>query len=248
MNLNKVKIKLSTIGHMPIEFDAKKISNWKSSVFEIVSEIDNYSLRCDSDGPDWEFSDDLIKEQLPKAKGADFYITIVNVPIEDNWYSRRLGDNQVVFTFHEIRGILEHYNIPLENVIYRLLYAYTLLYKRSGDRIYSISSGETSFTHDETRGCLFDMNGIKTDLVASCANPIICDECQERLKKEKVPERLISDIVKEIKYIRKDLYFRIFDYVKKHPVYTLILSSLFALAIGVTGSILASFVYDRIKI
>src|SRR5208283_5115351 len=50
---------------------------------------------------------------------------IVNVPIQDNWYSRRLGNNQVVFTFHQINEFLEHFNIPIENVIYRLLYAYT---------------------------------------------------------------------------------------------------------------------------
>ena len=203
----KVKIKLISIGHLPIDFQANKILRWKSSIFEIAGELESFALRCDSDGPDWEFSDELVKSQMPKKFDADFVIAIVNVPIQDNWYSRRLGSNQIVFTFHQIREILEHYNIPIENVIYRLLYAYTLLYKRSGDRIPDL--GEVpGFTHDETRGCLFDMNGIKTDLVASCDKPIICDECQERLKQEKVSNLLIESAQREIRGIRKDLYYR----------------------------------------
>jgi hypothetical protein len=64
--MNKIKIKVVSIGHLPAHLDVKKIKNWKSSIFEIVGNIDNYALRCDSDGPDWEFSDALVREQLPK--------------------------------------------------------------------------------------------------------------------------------------------------------------------------------------
>jgi hypothetical protein len=153
-------------------FDPKKIKNFSSSLFEVIGKIDNHELRCNSDGFGWEFSDDLVREQMPKLNGADFMIAIVNVPLEDNWYSRRLGNNQVVFTFYEIKEILQSANIPLENVIYRLLNAYTFAYKRNENKIPEFHE-MTDFTHDETRGCIFDMNGIKSDLVASCHNPII---------------------------------------------------------------------------
>ncbi len=240
--MSKVKIKLVSIGHLPLEFNPKKIENWKSSTFEVIDKIDNFALRCNSDGVDWEFSDALIRTQLPDNSDADFMIAIVNVPIEDNWYSRRLGDNKVVFTFYQISEILSHYNIPLENVIYRLLYAYTLLYRRAGNRIPDFADAP-GFTHDETRGCLFDMNGIKTDLVASCHNPKICDECQERLKKEKVSKLDIENTQKDIKRIQKDLYYRILGVIKKHPIWALIISSIFALMLGVAGSIIASYAY-----
>ncbi len=243
--MSKVKIKLVSIGHLPLGFQSKKVESWKSSTFKIVGEIDNFALRCDSDGDEWEFSDILIKEQLPVISEVDFMIAIVNVPIEENWYSRRLGDNQVVFTFHQISEILEHYNIPLENVIYRLLYAYTLLYRRAGNKIPDF--GEASnFTHDETRGCLFDMNGIKTDLIVSCHNPKICDECQEQLKKEKVSYSEIESTQNEIKRIKKDLYYRILSHVKKHPIWALVISSLFAIMLGVIGSVLGSYAYSFI--
>lgn len=237
--MSKVRVKLATIGHMPLNFSAAKIKKWKSSTFEVVEDIDSFTLNCDSDGYNWEFSDQLVKKQLPKQFNADFIIAIVNVPIEDNWYSRRLGNNQVVFTFNEIKEILEHSNIPLENVIYRVLYAYTLLYRRAENKIPDF--GEVAgYTHDETRGCLFDMNGIKTDLIASCHEPIICDECQVKLSNERVSKYDIDLSKKEIKKIRKDLYFRILGGVKKHPVWALTFSSFFAISLGVTSSLIVS--------
>ncbi|MBQ4851361.1 hypothetical protein [Pseudoalteromonas sp. MMG012] len=244
--MSKVKIKLVTIGHMPLNFSTAKIKKWKSSTFEIVEDFDSFTLNCDSDGYNWEFSDQLVKEQLPVKFNGDFMIAIVNVPIENNWYSRRLGNNQVVFTFHEIKEILEHSNIPLENVIYRILYAYTLLYRRAGDKIPDFCD-VTGYTHDETRGCLFDMNGIKTDLIASCHKPIICNECQVKLSNERVSKSYIDSSKKEIKRIRKDLYFIILGWVKKHPVLALVLSSLLAITLGVTSSLIASCILTLFK-
>lgn len=244
--MKKIRIKLIAIGHLPINFQERKVLDWQSSTFEVSKEIESFSLTCNSDGPDWAFSDDLVKGQLPKEFDADFMVAIVNVPIEGNWYSRRLGNNQIVFSFYETKDILESCNIPIENAVYRMLYAYTLLYKGSGGRIPGIDE-VPGFTHDETRGCLFDMNGIKTDLAASCSNAIICVPCQERLRQERVSNHVIEAIRGEIKRIRKDLYYRAFDFIKKYPIWSLTLSSIFALALGVTGSIIASFLYDAVK-
>ncbi|WP_131655644.1 hypothetical protein [Methylocucumis oryzae] len=146
--MEKVKIKLVTIGHLPLHLNLSQVSAWNSDVFELIGDIDNFALRCNSDGPDWEFSDLLLREQLPANTGADFLLAIVNVPIEANWYSRRLGNNQIVFTFSQIREFLTWENIPLENAILRVIYAYTLLYRRSGNKIPGLGEG-THFTHDE---------------------------------------------------------------------------------------------------
>lgn len=244
--MDKVKIKLVTIGHLPLHLNLNQVSVWSSDVFELVGEIDNFALRCDSDGSDWEFSDLLLREQLPANTDADFLLAIVNVPIKANWYSRRLGNNQIVFTFSQIREFLTWENIPLENAILRVLYAYTLLYRRSGNKIPSFDEA-TSFTHDETRGCLFDMNGIKSDLVESCNKPVVCSECEERLRNDRVSIQTIKNVQKEIQKIRKQLYYRVFDFVKAKPVIALIISSIFAIILGTTGSLIASFIYDNVK-
>ena len=92
----KTKITVATVGHMPADFNRQKIKEWNSSVFEIVDGIESYSLTCDSDGPDWEFTDEALENILPKKFNGEFLIAIVNVPIELNWYSRRLSANRVV--------------------------------------------------------------------------------------------------------------------------------------------------------
>lgn len=244
--MDKVKIELVTIGHLPLHLNLKVVTSWKSEVFELVGEVENYALRCDSDSVGWVFSDALLKAQLPAHSGADFLVAIVNVPIEDNWYSRRLGGNQIVFTFSQIKDYLAWENIPQENAILRVLYAYTLLYRRAGNRIPGFGEAP-SFTHDETRGCLFDMNGIKSDLVESCSMPIVCGECEERLRNERVSNQMIKTVQKEIRRIQKHLYYRAFDFVRDRPVIALIISSFFAILLGIAGSLIASSIYDAIK-
>lgn len=244
--MNKVRIKLVTIGHLPLHLSLHQVSAWTSEVFELIDGIDNFELRCNSDGPDWEFSDERLRQQLPAQTGADFLLAIVNVPIEDNWYSRRLGNNQIVFTFSQIKDTLAWENIPLENAILRVVYAYTLLYLRSGNKIPGFGEAP-SFTHDETRGCLFDMNGIKSDLVESCNKPIVCGECEERLRNERVSNQTIKKVQIEIRKIRKRLYYRAFDFVKAKPLVALAISSVFAISLGILGSLIASLLYDSIK-
>ena len=242
--MSRIKIKMITIGHMPLGLQLNKVRKWESEIFQVDQAIENYALRCDSDGDDWEFSDDLVCEQLPDLPGYDLTIAVVNVPLQGNWYARRLGNNRVAFTFYEIRNILEHSNIPLENVIYRILYAYSLVFLRSGRTIPDYGA-QPGYTHDETRGCLFDMNGIKTDLVASCHKPIVCDECEERLKQNRVSGSIIASAKKEIRKIKKGLYYRIVDSIKKHPIIALLISALAALSIGIASSLIATAVAEN---
>lgn len=231
---------------MPPHVDLVRIRAWRSQVFEIVGIIENHEIRCNSDGLGWEFSDSLLSEQISSDASVDFVFALTNVPLEMNWYSRRIGKNRIVLTFHEIKEYLRQENIPLENLVFRVLYAYALLFVRSGNRIPDYVEA-TSYTHDETRGCLYDMNGVKSDIVESCVTPIICGECQERLKSQRVSNNLISSVQGEIKKIRKSVYFRAVDFVKHRPIVALVVSSLFALSIGTAGSVLASYIYEAIK-
>jgi len=244
--MSKTSISVITIGHMPIEFDQRKIENWHSDVFAIAGDIENYPLRRDSDGAGWEFTNDSLEEVVLKNFDGDFLIAIVNVPLELNWYSRRLSGNRVVFSFHEIKEILSNCNIPLENVVLRILYEYTLVYKRYGGKIPS-NEEETNFTHDETRRCLFDMNGIKTDIVYSLHEPIVCSDCVERLRQAQVSNDTISKVQKEIRKIKKPLFYRIMSFIKIHPIWSVIISAITAIVLGVIGSLIAAYLYENLR-
>lgn len=242
--MKKTKIKLVTIGHMPLGLSLDRIFGHKSSVFEIAGEIENYTLTGNSDAEDWSFSDEAVREKLPELDDENFLIAVVNVRLQNNWYSRRVYENKIVFTFFEISEILEHHNIPLENVILRLLYGYTLLYLQK-KKIPDISSA-TEHAHDETRGCLFDMTPYKYEIAASCNKPTICDECRIRLQ-GRVSSQAISQTDSEIKKIRKDLYYQIIDFIKLRPIFSLTLSSLIAVILGALGSLLGSFILTLIS-
>lgn len=241
----KIKIKIIILGNLPRRFKIEKIQNWKSNLFTIDKNIDYHSLTCDSDIDNWGYSDELISEQLPEFEEASFLIALTNVPLENNWYSRRLKGNRVTFTFHEIKDLLLYENIPLENVFLRVLYAYSLGYMRAGNTIPECGD-VTAFTHDETRGCLYDMNGIKFDLIESCNKPIICTECEHRLSTGKVPLNTIASTRKELNKIRKSVYYRWVDFIKLHPIISLSISLLSVLFFGVTSSLIATLLYEKV--
>jgi hypothetical protein len=244
--MDLTKITIATVGHMPADFDSKKLKLLNSKLFSITGEIQSYSLTNDSDGSNWEFTDVNLESILPESFDGDFLVCVVNVPLEQNWYARRLNGNRVVITFHEMKEILNQSNIPIENLIFRLLYSGTLLFNRSGRRI-PLNSESTNFTHDETRGCLFDMNGIKTDVVHSCASPIVCPDCCERMRKEKVSNEMLSLVQKEIKGIKKPLFYRIATFIKQHPIWSILISAISAVVLGALGSILGTVAIEAIK-
>ncbi len=233
--MSKPKIKIITVGHLPADINLQKIESWKSDIFEIQGHIDNYSLRADSDGPNWEYSDSTISSQLPASGDEDFLVVLAGVPLESNWYTRRVSKNKVVFTFHEISNYLRHKNIPLENVVFRLLYAYAIVYQRHNNSVPSVQE-TTNFTHDETRGCIFDMNGLKEDIVFSCDKPIICSECYERSVKDTISNTTLDKAKNELLEVKKLLFFRMSDWVKLHPIIAILLSSAWAVILGVIAS------------
>lgn len=241
--MSKVKIKLTFLGHVPYALDIKKIENWKSELFELVKPIDYYAISKDSDGSNWQYSDENIESQLPKSFDGDILLTVTKVPIQNNYYARRVGNNRICLTFHEMSDILMLNNIPLENLILRVLYSASLIYKRYGKRI-PASHEETHFAHDETRGCIFDMNGIKSEIIYSMNKPQLCSSCIEVLKNEKVESNLLNQIQNELKKIRKSFYYQIADLVKDYPIWTILITSLTAIILGFIGSLIASYVYD----
>ncbi|UPQ76852.1 hypothetical protein [Chryseobacterium nepalense] len=241
----KIKLKLVILGNVPIEFKTKTLIKWKSELFDVEKTIDKYSINYNSDSKDWEYSDQNIENQLPDNFNGDILFAITNVPLQDNYYSRRLSNNRICITFCDMAKLLKNENIPIENLILRLLYAYSFAYL-SHNKNLPTSIEFRSFTHDETKGCLFDMNGIKEEVIFSTNNPIICNSCIEKLKVSKVPENLIQKSQNEIKKINKILYYRIFDFIKQYPLLSLLLSAIFAIALGIIGSLIASFIWEKL--
>jgi hypothetical protein len=238
--MSKLKIKIISLGILPFKFDKSRIENWKSDIFEIVGPVETHHINSDSDGEFHEYSDKNISKSIPEVSGIDFLIAVTNVPLEDNWYSRRLSEEAVCFTFFELADILRPNNIPIENLALRLLYSYSLIYKRFGNRL-PLSGESTNFAHSDTRKCLFDFNGIKSEIIFSTVKPIICDECKAKLQQEKISKETIKTIEKELDNIDKDFYYKVTDFLKEKPFLAFIITTIFALIMGIIGSV----IYDH---
>lgn len=91
-----VKIKLDFLGYIPPDIDPRKIVNWKSKVFTIISRTDQYSLPSQAEGPEWDYTDRQLEKALPTGRNEeDFLIAITQVPLQNNYYCRRLSKNRV---------------------------------------------------------------------------------------------------------------------------------------------------------
>jgi hypothetical protein len=246
----KVKIKLTILGHFPHSFNINKVKNWQSELFEIT-EVDRHNIVGDSDGPNWEFLDPNVENQLPVRGNADVLIAFTNVPIQNNYFARRFSDNRVCVSYNSMTEILSYNDIPLENLLLRVLYSVSFVFRRYGNRM-PLMTEPTNFSHDETRGCIFDMDGIKTDIIYSTYKPQLCSSCIHALTNNpiannRIANNLIDKVQLELKKIDKGLYYQIADWIKKNPIWAITISSLTAIMLGTIGSIVASFIYEKIK-
>jgi hypothetical protein len=240
------KIQLAILGRLPLDIDVTDLVRWRSAVFEIDANVESFHLNEDAEGADWEYTDHQLEKYLVHKVEADFLLVFVNVKLEANWYVRRLRNNRVLFTFHEISEILRFHKIPLSNAALRVLYALSLVYRRYGNRI-PPASERTNYAHDETRGCLFDMNAFKADLVQSCHRPTICEYCVAQLKSNHISNEVIDKVQAEIVHIQKPLFSRIEEFVRSHPIRSIAISLATALVIGVFASLTAAWIYDELR-
>ncbi|MGH8372788.1 MAG: hypothetical protein ACRETO_08655 [Gammaproteobacteria bacterium] len=124
----RTKVRFVVLGRLPPNFEIARLRDWSSRVFVCDREIESFQLNEAHQGVDWQYLDTQLERLVPKRGEEDILFAFVNVPLELDYYVRRLDNNRVVFTFHEMADILRFHNIPLENIALRVLYAYMLIY------------------------------------------------------------------------------------------------------------------------
>lgn len=239
----KLKIAVRILGHKPPDFDSSILLKWRSSLWEIFEgQIETLPLNGDCDLDDWGYSDHALSSKCRKIRGADISVFVLNVPLQHNYFARRIQENIVCISLFEVAEVLRSHNIPVENLILRSLYSCTLIYarKKTIPPIHDL----LSIAHHETKGCIFDMAGIKTDVVFSCHRPILCDSCKVASNEDQVSNETLTTLRKEIQKIQKRLFYRISDWVRRSPILALAASALLALLVGIVGSIAASYIYE----
>lgn len=235
--MKKIKIKINIYGCLPFSIDLNKIKKFKSSVFEVIG-IDEFPLPEYQSGVDYAtIHDNVWKKTIKKDGKEDLVFSITNAYLENSFYSRRLSDKRVIFSFGEIRSYLEERYIPLENVILKELYMYSLYLKT--DKYNEIAD----ICHNETKGCLYDMDGILSDVAETFYAPKLCRRCEEKLSKKGLPENIISEVKEELKKLKPIRLYKFLLFIKKYLLWSLI----FTFMLSVLAGLLASMIYEAIK-
>lgn len=237
--MQTINIHLVTLGQQKESIDIDVLQRWKSKVFRI-RHVHHIEIAPDTDGQNWEYSDELLKKTIRKIPGADVTVAIVSSPLEGNYYSRRLGDGVCVLSLHEMAGITRHANFRVENFLIRSIYGYAIYHHVFGQ---VPANADESWSHHATRRCVFDMNGLKEDIVYSLHQPRLCEECLMRLRAAQVPKDLAPSIQDELSRLKKGALYRLLDWANVNPGRAL-LSGVVASVVVNIGS---TYIYDHSK-
>src|SRR5208282_4026057 len=106
----------------------------------------------------------------------------------------------------------------------------------------TLPTSELTITHDDTRGCVFDLNADKTEIVVSSRSPRICEECIYKYHKKKVSMDDLQLANSELRHIRQSTYFRIARYIKKHPVLAIAATAVITIGLNVISNNLIDWI------
>jgi hypothetical protein len=228
-----VNIKLIIIGHSDrvVNFDLIKKHKSKFFKFSDIERINNLPNPQKNDGYlDIVYRKVDIQSIMNDIEFDGLCIAIMNYGFDDNFYMHRVGANKVCISIFGLENILIEKTISIENFIIKNTYEVFIFYKILKDLT---NDGEVyTFIHSDTRGCLFDMNGDKRDIVYNTEKPIICDECKGKISRKAIPKNFLEGIQEELLKIDKPFIKKIENFIAKYPLSSILVTFIFSTIIN----------------
>lgn len=215
------------------------LEDWDSQIIKITHGASIGHLP-DAEGDNWEYTSGQLSSLVHADDNASFTVALICAPLEGNYYMRRLGNKVAVLSLFEMAEIVHFSDFTVENYILRNVYELAVLYAANGALF---PSDAYSWAHDDVRGCLFDMNANKSNIVFSLHQPKLCDACKARVLSKQVDSGFLPALSEELQRIKKALYFRMSDWVKSHPILALAVAALSAISLN----LLASVIFEKAK-
>jgi len=238
--MEKLKIHIILLGGLKFSLNIRKIQKWNSRLFEIHS-VHRLTALPDTVSTDgWYYSDEQLKRIIGDTLTYKVVVAIINAPLENDFYGRRIADNIYVLSLYETGHIILKNDLGLEQFIIQNLYYVTAIYYKFKGQI---PSSDKSLTHQDIRGCLFDFNADKQDIAFSLGKVSICDTCKSEFDAAFIPDNFVDLLRREIKRIRKPTYYRLRDFIRRRPIISLLMAILASILINV----FANYVFEAIK-
>lgn len=228
-----VNIKLIIIGHSDRVVNFGLIKKYKSKFFKFsdIERINSLPNPEKDDGYlDIEYSKAEVQAIMKDIEFDGLCIAIMNYGFNDNFYMHRVGVNKVCISIFGLESILNKKNISIENFVIKNTYEIFIFYKILKNLI---NNQEVyRFIHNDTRGCLFDLNGDKRDIIYNTEKPIICDECKGKISQKSIPKNFLEDIQRELSKIDKPFIKKIENFIAKYPLFSILATFIFSTIIN----------------
>jgi hypothetical protein len=198
-HMKPIIISLVTVGNLKYPLDFSYLKNWSSDLFKIDHGASTIGQIPNADGTDnnvWEYPKEQLRKMIRREPSGDITFALINAPLEGNYYMRRLGDNIVVLSLYEMAEIIKDSNFTIENYIIRNIYEVVVLFLGNQR---TVPDSSFTWSHDETRGCLFDMNANKSDIIFSMDKPTLCNPCRNRLLSSQIEASVLPSLDNELK-------------------------------------------------
>ena len=237
--MTPIKISLVSLGSLKYPVDIGYLEGWPSRLLSVQHGTSIGHL-SNAEGPEWVYTDKQLRALIQADADANFTLALINARLENNYYMRRLGDKVAVLSLFEMAEIVRFSDFTIENYILRNIYELAVLYAANGS---IIPPDALSWTHDDVRGCLFDMNASKPDIVFSMHKPTLCDGCRTRVLSKQVNCGFLPTLDKELSRIKKARFFRMSEWVKTHPLSALAITASSAVILN----LIASVIFEKAK-
>lgn len=238
-----MKIKIICIGHVDKLVNLNYFQNFKSNFFQFhtIESIQNLPQSSINNGYlNIVYTKNDINTLLSSIKFDGLCLALMPYAFNDDFYMHRITNNKVCISLAGIDEILSYKDISIENFIIKNIYEIFLFYKilntLESDNVYL-------FVHQDTRKCLFDMNGDKTHILYNTEKPIICDECKSKIKKYPIENEFLDLFEKELSKIKKPLLKRIELFIRKYPLFSILLT----IILSVSVNLFSNFLWELIK-
>ena len=209
--MGNIKVSIVSLGNLKYPVDFKFLEGWRSDVMTIIHGGSVGHLP-NAEGDDWQYTDEQLYKIVKPDREAAFTLGLINAPLNRNFYHIRISNDVAVLSLYEMADIVRYSEFTIENFILRSTYELLVLYAAYGKLI---PSDNEIWSHDEVRGCLFDMNANKSDIVFSLHRPILCPSCKNRLLSKQVQATFLPALEQELPRIQKNLYIRILHWVNR---------------------------------
>lgn len=237
-------MKLVLAGHLRNSLNLQRLRKFKSRLFTI-SEIEVINVlsepQHDTEFLSISYSHSDIDLMLRSVNGADLILGVMNYRFIDNFYMYRTASNKACISISDIDRLLLAYDISIENFILKNIIELVVFKNTLG----SINTKDVyQYVHRETRGCLFDMNGDKQDVLYNTEQPILCNHCKAQINSKNVPSDFLEHLKKDLSKITKSRILKIEELIRKHPL----LSVLIALLGGLLINIATQLAFNLMKL